>query len=163
MVLTKKWDTQALGAALKPVGVSDALSLLIDIIAVVFGWVIASLTLAAAKQPLLSIVADFIPQVLSQIGAGIAKLGGSAITISPVQMQLTSAWDVKALSAALEKVGVPDGEKFVNDGLPVLFDWVNSSLALNASAVDQALAGVAATAEAYALAQLKVLEAKFPA
>lgn len=163
MVLTKKWDTAALGAALKPIGVSDALNLLVDIIAVVFGWVVASLTLAAASQPLLGIVSAFIPQLLGVIGQGLAQLGGSAIAISPKTITLTTAWDLKALASALEAIGVPDGEKFVNDGLPVLFDWINSSLALNASALEQSLAGFAATAEAYALSQLKVLEAKIPA
>lgn len=45
-------------------------------------------------------------------------------------MKLEKAFDPAALISALKAAGIADAEKLVNDELPVFFDWLNSSIAM---------------------------------
>jgi hypothetical protein len=44
---------------------------------------------------------------------------------------LTKAFDPTALMTALKAQGIADAEKLVNDSLPVIFDWLNTSIAMD--------------------------------
>ncbi len=50
-------------------------------------------------------------------------------------MTLSKAFDPAALALALKKAGIADAEKLVNDELPILFDWLNSSVAMEVAAI----------------------------
>jgi hypothetical protein len=49
-------------------------------------------------------------------------------------MNLQKPFDLQALVEALKAKAIPEAEKFVTkDGLPVLFDWLNSSVKLESA------------------------------
>lgn len=76
-------------------------------------------------------------------------------------MQLTKAFDPNALISALKTAGIADAEKLVNDELPIVFDWLNSSVSMVAPVPYGMIAtGVLTDLEAKALDQIKALEAK---
>ena len=76
-------------------------------------------------------------------------------------MQLSKAFDSSALTAALKTAGVADAEKLVNDCLPILFDWLNSSVAVAVPAPYGGIVSIVLSElESKALAELNVLEAK---
>lgn len=50
-------------------------------------------------------------------------------------MTLAKAFDPSALIAALKAKGIQDAEQLVNDELPVIFDWLNSSVAIEATTI----------------------------
>ena len=76
-------------------------------------------------------------------------------------MTLTKAFDPSALIAALKTEGIADAEKLVNDLLPIVFDWLNTSVAMEIPAPYNVVAGgVLSDLETKALAALNVLEAK---
>lgn len=50
-------------------------------------------------------------------------------------MQLQKAFDPSPLIAALKEKGIKDAEQLVNDELPVIFDWLNSSVAIEAAKI----------------------------
>lgn len=45
-------------------------------------------------------------------------------------MNLQKAFDPQALIKALEAKGIADAEQLVNDELPVIFDWLNTSVGM---------------------------------
>lgn len=76
-------------------------------------------------------------------------------------MTLTKAFDPTALIAALKTAGIADAEKLVNDELPIIFDWLNSSVAMVVPApYGMITSGILADLEAKAQAELVALEAK---
>lgn len=76
-------------------------------------------------------------------------------------MQLAKAFDPQALLTALKAQGIPDAEKVVNDALPVLFDWLNTSVGMVAPApYGTIVKGVLADLEQKATDEIKSLEAK---
>lgn len=76
-------------------------------------------------------------------------------------MTLTKAFDPSALVAALKSAGVTDAEKLVNDALPVVFDWLNTSVSMAVPAPYGIIAStVLSELESKALAELNLLEAK---
>lgn len=76
-------------------------------------------------------------------------------------MQLSKAFDPSALIKALEAKGLSDGEQVLNDALPVIFDWLNSSVGMVAPAPYGAIATtVLVELEAKATDAVKALEAK---
>jgi hypothetical protein len=48
----------------------------------------------------------------------------------------------------------------VNDGVSILFDWINSSLAMSSNQIVAALAGLLGGVEALVMQQLQAAEAK---
>ena len=75
-------------------------------------------------------------------------------------MTLTKAFDPSALIAALEAKGIGDAEQLVNDELPIIFDWLNSSVALVVPAPYGMIAtGVLSDLEAKATVAIQGLEA----
>lgn len=76
-------------------------------------------------------------------------------------MTLTKAFDPTALAEALKATGVADAEKLVNDALPIIFDWLNTSVGMS---VPQPYGIIASTVlselENKALVELKLLEGK---
>lgn len=160
MQLTKKFDTVALVSALKPIGIADGLQDALDFVGVLFGWIIASLAIMAASNPVVGLVAGFVPQLISLIEAHLPGVGGASLKINVVTVKISKAWDPKALTDALKKAELPDVLKTINDAIAVLFDWINSSIALNASPVEASLMGILTSVEQMALKELAVLEAK---
>jgi len=156
MTLSQAWDSSALVAALKAKEIVDGLQMAVDFAGVVLGWVSASLVLAEASQPLYGILIGFIPQVVAMIEAALP--GWPKVNL--VQLQLTAAWDLAALEEALKKAGLPDVEVAVNDGVSILFDWINSSLAMSSNQIVAALAGLLGGVEALVMQQLQAAEAK---
>lgn len=76
-------------------------------------------------------------------------------------MQLTKAFDPQALIAALKAKGIADAEQLVNDELPVVFDWLNTSVGMVAPAPYGTIAqGVLVDLEQKAMAEIQALEAK---
>ena len=76
-------------------------------------------------------------------------------------MTLTKAFDPSALVAALKSTGVADAEKLVNDALPVVFDWLNSSVSMAVPApYGMIVSTVLSELESKALAALNVSEGK---
>jgi hypothetical protein len=76
-------------------------------------------------------------------------------------MQLNKAFDPAALATALKDKGIQDAEKLVNDALPVVFDWLNTSVGMVVPSPYNVIAtGVLADLEAKATAALTGLEAK---
>jgi hypothetical protein len=76
-------------------------------------------------------------------------------------MTLTKAFDPSALVTALEAAGIADAKKLVGDCLPIVFDWLNTSVAMEIPAPYNVVAGgVLSDLETKALAALNVLEAK---
>lgn len=57
-------------------------------------------------------------------------------------MQLAKAFDPSPLITALKAKGIKDAEQLVNDELPVIFDWLNSSVAMEATSIPL-LSGIA--------------------
>jgi hypothetical protein len=75
-------------------------------------------------------------------------------------MTLTKAFDPSALVAALKASGIADAEKLVNDSLPILFDWLNSSVTMAAPAPYNVIAAsVLSELESKALAAVNSIEA----
>jgi hypothetical protein len=75
-------------------------------------------------------------------------------------MQLQKAFDPQALIKALEEKGIKDAEQLVNDELPILFDWLNSSVGMIAPAPYGAIAQtVLGNLEQKALDEIKAFEA----
>ena len=76
-------------------------------------------------------------------------------------MTLSKAFDPAPLIAALKANGIADAEKLVSDELPVIFDWLNTSIGLGVPAPYNVIAtGVLADLEAKATAEIQALEAK---
>jgi hypothetical protein len=76
-------------------------------------------------------------------------------------MQLSKAFDPQALVKALEAKGIADTKQTVNDAIPVIFDWFNSSVAIEVPAAYGALIqGVLAQVESKGQEALKALEDK---
>lgn len=76
-------------------------------------------------------------------------------------MTLTKAFDPSALVAALKSAGVADSEKLVGDCLPIVFDWLNTSVGMAVPAPYGIIAStVLSELESKALAELNILEAK---
>lgn len=76
-------------------------------------------------------------------------------------MQLTKAFDPMALIAALKAKGIQGAEQLVNDELPVIFDWLNSSVSMVVPAPYGMIAtGVLTDLEAKAQAEIQALEQK---
>ncbi len=78
-------------------------------------------------------------------------------------MNLTKAFDAQALVEALKAKGLADAEKLIEaDVLSVLFDWLNSSVAIEVSAVPLLAVAVPVLSilEEKAVAELKVLIGK---
>lgn len=48
-------------------------------------------------------------------------------------MTLSKPFDGSALLSSLKAAGIADAEKIINDALPVIFDWLNSSVTLEAA------------------------------
>lgn len=77
---------------------------------------------------------------ISQVGLGLAffwhgyllayRLGLLKPKLKGKYMTLTKAFDPTALVAALKAAGIADAEKLVNDAVPVIFDWLNTSIAM---------------------------------
>lgn len=68
-------------------------------------------------------------------------------------MTLSKAFDPTALISALKSAGVADAEKLVNDLLPIVFDWLNTSVGMVAPVPYGAIAqGVLVDLEAKATA-----------
>lgn len=94
----------------------------------------------------------------------ILKLEVKSIFYRRKKMQLSKAFDPVALISALKTAGIADAEKLVNDELPIVFDWLNSSVAMVAPAPYGMIAnGVLTDLEAKAMAEIQALEAKIPA
>lgn len=75
-------------------------------------------------------------------------------------MQLSKAFDPAPLIAALKANGVADAEKLVNDELPVIFDWLNTSIGMVVPAPYNVIAtGVLSDLEAKATAAIQGVEA----
>ena len=75
-------------------------------------------------------------------------------------MTLTKAFDPSALVAALKSAGVADAEKLVNDSLPVVFDWLNTSVSMDIPApYGLIVSTVLSELETKALAALNAAEA----
>lgn len=76
-------------------------------------------------------------------------------------MTLTKAFDPTALVTALKSAGIADSEKLVNDELPIIFDWLNTSVGMEfAGSMGLIAAEVLSLLENKALAELNVLESK---
>jgi len=77
-------------------------------------------------------------------------------------MQLSKAFDPQALVKALESQGVQDAEKLVNDAIPVVFDWINSSVAMEPVpfGLGALVGSILAEVESKAQAALVAAEAK---
>ncbi len=76
-------------------------------------------------------------------------------------MTLAKAFDPAALVDALKTVGVADAEKVVNDCLPIVFDWLNTSVHMAVPAPYGIIAStVLSELENGALAEINSLEAK---
>lgn len=75
-------------------------------------------------------------------------------------MTLTKAFDPSALVAALKSAGVADAEKLVNDSLPIVFDWLNTSVSMDIPApYGLIVSTVLSELETKALAALNAAEA----
>lgn len=75
-------------------------------------------------------------------------------------MTLTKAFDPSALVAALKSAGVADAEKLVNDSLPIVFDWLNTSVSMDIPApYGLIVSTVLSELETKALAALNAVEA----
>lgn len=75
-------------------------------------------------------------------------------------MTLTKAFDPSALVAALKSAGVTDAEKLVNDSLPIVFDWLNTSVSMDIPApYGLIVSTVLSELETKALAALNAAEA----
>jgi len=76
-------------------------------------------------------------------------------------MNLAKAFDPAALVTALKTVGIADAEKLVGDCLPIIFDWINTSVSMDVPAPYGVIAStVLSELENKALAELNALEAK---
>jgi hypothetical protein len=76
-------------------------------------------------------------------------------------MKLSKAFDPAALISALKAAGIADAEKLVNDELPIIFDWLNTSVAMVVPSPYNVIAtGVLSDLETKAQAELVALEAK---
>jgi len=74
-------------------------------------------------------------------------------------MQLSKAFDPVALIAALKTAGLVDAEKVISDLLPVTFDWLNSSIAMEAGVYGGFVIPVLGLLEQKAMEQITSLEA----
>lgn len=75
-------------------------------------------------------------------------------------MTLTKAFDPTALISALEAKGINDAKQLVNDELPMIFDWLNSSVAMVVPAPYNVIAGgILSDLEAKAQAEIQALTA----
>lgn len=91
----------------------------------------------------------------------LSRLGLTGKPYKGKKMQLQKAFDPAPLIAALEAKGIKDAEQLVNDELPVVFDWLNSSVGMVAPLPYGAIAvSVLGDLEAKALAEIAALEAK---
>lgn len=74
-------------------------------------------------------------------------------------MNLSKPFALNDLANALKAAGIADAEKLVNDALPVIFDWLNSSAAVAIPAPYGLIAStVLSELEAKALEALKSVE-----
>lgn len=76
-------------------------------------------------------------------------------------MDLQKPFDPQALIKALKAKGIADAEQLVNDELPVLFDWLNTSVGMVTPAPYGVIVKtVLVELEAKATDAIKALEAK---
>lgn len=76
-------------------------------------------------------------------------------------MVLSKAFDLSALASSLKAAGVADAEKLVNDALPEIFDWLNSSVKMVLPGTYGAIAaGVLEDLEAKVQVEIAALEGK---
>lgn len=79
-------------------------------------------------------------------------------------MKLNKAFDPVALISVLKANGIKDAEQLVNDELPVIFDWLNSSVGMVVPAPYAMIAtGILTELEAKAQAEIAALESKLAA
>lgn len=80
------------------------------------------------------------------------KIGG--------KMDLQKPFDAQALISALKAAGITDAEKLVNDELGIVFDWLNSSVALEVKSIPLLAVAIPVIneLEAKALAAIKKVE-----
>ena len=76
-------------------------------------------------------------------------------------MNLSKPFALSDLGAALKAAGIADAEKIVNDCLPIVFDWLNSSAAAEIPApYGLIVSTVLAELESKATAALVAIEQK---
>ncbi len=76
-------------------------------------------------------------------------------------MTLAKAFDPAALVESLKTAGIADAEKLVNDALPIVFQWLNTSVSMDVpGALGLGAAEVMSLVESKVLAELNALEAK---
>ena len=78
-------------------------------------------------------------------------------------MKIQKPFDPKALFQALEAKGLPDAEAAANDLIPVIFDWINSSIGMESGVYGPILQPIVTGLEQKAMDGLKAAEAEVEA